>query len=90
MFDITARVLELLGLHPPQGTLEALDAAIADGLPRVAVMRVMARTGLTGLARAALRRRLVSDVHLMRRRYLNTEESARTAQVARVIALAEA
>lgn len=90
MIDTTARVIELLGLKPQHWTQHALDVAIEDGLPRVAVMRVIARTGLTGLTRAALRRRLVSDAHLLKRAYLNPQESARTAQLAQVIALAEA
>jgi uncharacterized protein (DUF2384 family) len=89
MIDTTARVIELLGLRPEHWTREVLEAAIADGLPRVAVMRVVARTGLTGLTRAALRRRLVSDAHLLKRTYLNPQESVRTAHLAQVIALAE-
>jgi putative toxin-antitoxin system antitoxin component (TIGR02293 family) len=77
-------------LKPQHLTPQALEAAIDEGLPRVAVLRVVARTGLTGLTRVALRRRLVSDAHLMRRAYLNPQESVRTAHVAQVIALAEA
>lgn len=90
MIDTTARVIELLGLPPQHWTPGALDAAIEDGLPKVAAMRVIARTGLTGLTRAALRRRLVSDAHLLKRLYLNPQESARTAHLAQVIALSEA
>jgi putative toxin-antitoxin system antitoxin component (TIGR02293 family) len=87
--DTTARVVEILGLQPFDLAAADLDRAIAQGLPCTALSRLVARLGLTGVARGALRRRIVRTTPLIGRLTLTRSESERTARVATVLALAE-
>lgn len=83
------RVQEILGLkHAGRGAPE-LAAAVEKGLPRSALVRVVARAGLTGKARDALMYRVVPLATFKRRKRLKQHESEKTERLARVIALAE-
>jgi len=83
------RVQEILGLKPTSRGVAGLAAAVEKGLPRSALMRVVARAGVTGKARLALLHRVVPSATLKRRTRLKLHESERTERLARVIALAE-
>ena len=83
------RVEEILGLKLRTRGVAGLAAAIEKGLPRSALMRVIARTGVTGKARVALMDRVVPSATLKRRTRLKLHESEKTERLARVIALAE-
>ncbi len=83
------RVQEILGLKPTSRGMAGLAAAVEKGLPRSALMRVVARAGVTGKARLALLHRVVPSATLKRRTRLKLHESERTERLARVIALAE-
>jgi putative toxin-antitoxin system antitoxin component (TIGR02293 family) len=86
----TRRVSEILGLKAEEGAdMRHLAAAVERGLPRSALMRTVARAGLTGKARDALMYRVVPLSTLKRRTRLKTHESEKTERLARVIALAE-
>src|SRR5580658_781785 len=83
------RVEEILGLKPTTRGAAGLAAAVEKGLPRSALMRVIARAGLTGKARLALLHRVVPSATFKRRTRLKLHESEKTERLARVIALAE-
>jgi putative toxin-antitoxin system antitoxin component (TIGR02293 family) len=83
------RVEEILGLKPTTRGMAGLAAAIEKGLPRSALMRVVARAGVTGKARLALLHRVVPSATFKRRTRLKLHESEKTERLARVIALSE-
>jgi len=85
----TRRIEEILGLKSADGGTRALAAAVERGLPRSALVRTVARAGLTGKARDALMYRVVPLATLKRRTRLKPHESEKTERLARVIALAE-
>ena len=85
----TRRVEEILGLKAADGSTRTLAAAVERGLPRSALVRTVARAGLTGKARDALMYRVVPLATLKRRTRLKLHESEKTERLARVIALAE-
>lgn len=83
------RVREILGLKGVLGGTPGLAAAVENGLPRSALVRVVARSGLNGKARDALMYRVVPLATFKRRKRLKLHESEKTERLARVIALAE-
>jgi len=83
------RVEEILGLKLTSRGAAGLAAAVEKGLPRSALMRVIARAGLTGKARLALLHRVVPSATFKRRTRLKLHESEKTERLARIIALAE-
>ncbi len=83
------RVREILGIKGAAGGTRGLVAAVEKGLPRSALLRVVARSGLTGKARDALMYRVVPLATFKRRSRLKPHESEKTERLARVIALAE-
>ena len=83
------RVEEILGLKSTRRGVAGLAAAVERGLPRSALMRVIARAGVTGKARLELLHRVVPSATLKRRTRLKLHESEKTERLARVIALAE-
>jgi putative toxin-antitoxin system antitoxin component (TIGR02293 family) len=83
------RVEEILGLKLTTRGTAGLAAAVEKGLPRSALMRVVARAGLTGKARLALLHRVVPSATFKRRTRLKLHESEKTERLARIIALAE-
>lgn len=83
------RVEEILGLKLRTRGTAGLAAAVEKGLPRSALMRAVARTGVTGKARLALLHRIVPAATFKRRTRLKLHESEKTERLARVIALAE-
>src|ERR1700687_5563088 len=83
------RVQEILGLKGAAPGTPGLAAAVEKGLPRSALVRVVARAGLTGKARDALMYRVVPLATFKRRKRLKLHESEKTERLARVIALAE-
>ena len=83
------RVQEILGLKRTARGMPGLAAAVEKGLPRSALVRVVARAGLTGKARDALMYRVVPLATFKRRKRLKLHESEKTERLARVIALAE-
>jgi len=83
------RVKEILGLKYAGGGAHGLALAVEKGLPRGALVRAVARTGLTGKAREALLCRVVPLATFKRRTRLKLHESEKTERLARVIALAE-
>lgn len=83
------RIQEVLGLKGGKRGLADLAAAVEKGLPRSALERVVARSGVTGKARLALLHRVVPSATLKRRTRLKLHESEKTERLARVIALAE-
>ena len=83
------RVEEILGLKPTSRGTAGLAAAVEKGLPRSALMRVIARAGVTGKARLALLHRVVPSATFKRRKRLKLHESEKTERLARVIALSE-
>jgi putative toxin-antitoxin system antitoxin component (TIGR02293 family) len=83
------RVEEILGLKPTARGMAGLAAAVERGLPRSALIRVIARTGVTGKARLALLHGIVPSATFKRRTRLKLHESEKTERLARVIALAE-
>ena len=83
------RVEEILGLKPTSRGAAGLAAAVEKGLPRSALMRVIARAGVTGKARLALLHRVVPSATFKRRKRLKLHESEKTERLARVIALSE-
>jgi putative toxin-antitoxin system antitoxin component (TIGR02293 family) len=85
----TRRVSEILGLKGEGADTRQLAAAVERGLPRSALVRTVARAGLTGKARDGLMYRVVPLATLKRRTRLKTHESEKTERLARVIALAE-
>ena len=85
----TGRVQEILGLKGVASDASGLAAAVEKGLPRSALVRTVARAGLTGKARDALLYRVVPLATFKRRTRLKTHESEKTERLARVIALAE-
>jgi putative toxin-antitoxin system antitoxin component (TIGR02293 family) len=84
-----ARIEEILGLKQLGRGTPGLAAAVEKGLPRSALLRVVARAGLSGKARDALLYRVVPLATLKRRTRLKLHESEKTERLARVIALAE-
>jgi putative toxin-antitoxin system antitoxin component (TIGR02293 family) len=84
-----ARVTEMMGLKNAPVGLAGLAAAIEKGLPRSALSRVVACTGLTGKARDELMHRVVPLATFKRRVRLKPHEGEKTERLARVIALAE-
>jgi putative toxin-antitoxin system antitoxin component (TIGR02293 family) len=82
-------VQEILGLKRAGRGTAALAAAVENGLPRSALLRVVARSGLSGKARDALLYRVVPLATFKRRTRLKQHESEKTERLARVIALAE-
>jgi len=85
----TGRVQEILGLKGVTRDASGLAAAVEKGLPRSALLRAVARAGLTGKARDALLYRVVPLATFKRRTRLKIHESEKTERLARVIALAE-
>jgi putative toxin-antitoxin system antitoxin component (TIGR02293 family) len=83
------RIEQILGLKPTTRGMAGLAAAVEKGLPRSALMRVVARAGVTGQARLALLHRVVPSATFKRRTRLKLHESEKTERLARVIALAE-
>jgi putative toxin-antitoxin system antitoxin component (TIGR02293 family) len=83
------RIEEILGLKLTTRGVAGLAAAVEKGLPRSALMRVVARSGVTGKARLALLHRVVPSATFKRRTRLKLHESEKTERLARVIALAE-
>jgi putative toxin-antitoxin system antitoxin component (TIGR02293 family) len=83
------RIEEILGLKLTTRGMAGLAAAVEKGLPRSALMRAVARTGVTGKARLALLHRMVPSATFKRRTRLKLHESEKTERLARVIALAE-
>ena len=83
------RVEEILGLKPTTRGMAGLAAAVEKGLPRSALIRVIARAGVTGKARLALLHGIVPSATFKRRTRLKLHESEKTERLARVIALAE-
>ena len=83
------RVTEILGLKLQGRGTPGLAAAVEKGLPRSALVRVVARAGLTGKERDALMYRVVPLATFKRRTRLKQHESEKTERLARVIALAE-
>ena len=83
------RVQEILGLKLASRGVAGLAAAVEKGLPRSALLRVVARSGVTGKARLALLHRVVPSATFKRRTRLKLHESEKTERLARVIALAE-
>lgn len=83
------RVEEILGLKPTTRGIAGLAAAVERGLPRSALIRVIARAGVTGKARLALLHGIVPSATFKRRTRLKLHESEKTERLARVIALAE-
>jgi putative toxin-antitoxin system antitoxin component (TIGR02293 family) len=83
------RVEEILGLKPNSRGLAGLAAAVQHGLPRAALVRVIARSGVTGKARLALLHGVIPSATFKRRTRLKLHESEKTERLARVIALAE-
>jgi putative toxin-antitoxin system antitoxin component (TIGR02293 family) len=83
------RIEQILGLKPTTRGMAGLAAAVEKGLPRSALMRVVARAGVTGKARLALLHRVVPSATFKRRTRLKLHESEKTERLARVIALAE-
>jgi putative toxin-antitoxin system antitoxin component (TIGR02293 family) len=83
------RVQEILGLKGASRDATGLAAAVEKGLPRSALLRAVARAGLTGKARDALLYRVVPLATFKRRTRLKLHESEKTERLARVIALAE-
>jgi putative toxin-antitoxin system antitoxin component (TIGR02293 family) len=83
------RIEEILGLKLTTRGMAGLAAAVERGLPRSALMRAVARTGVTGKARLALLHRVVPSATFKRRTRLKLHESEKTERLARVIALAE-
>src|SRR5271165_5914337 len=83
------RVEEILGLKSTSRGVAGLAAAVERGLPRSALMRVIARSGATGKARLELLHRVVPSATFKRRTRLKLHESEKTERLARVIALAE-
>lgn len=84
-----ARIQEILGLKGAGRGASGLAAAVEKGLLRSALVRVVARAGLTGKARDALLYRVVPLATFKRRTRLKLHESEKTERLARVIALAE-
>jgi putative toxin-antitoxin system antitoxin component (TIGR02293 family) len=82
------RIVEILGVKAPS-SMAGLAAAIEKGLPRSALSRVAARSGLTGKARDELLHRVVPLATFKRRVRLKQHEGERTERLARVIALTE-
>jgi len=83
------RVEEILGIKLKTHGVAGLAAAIEKGLPRSALLRVVARTGVTGKARLALLNRVVPSATFKRRTRLKLHESEKTERLARIVALAE-
>jgi putative toxin-antitoxin system antitoxin component (TIGR02293 family) len=83
------RVEEILGLKPTKRGMAGLAAQVQKGLPRNALVRAIARTGVTGKARLALLHGVVPSATFKRRIRLKLHESEKTERLARVIALAE-
>lgn len=83
------RVEEILGLKPTKRGIAGLAAEVQKGLPRNALIRVIARSGVTGKARLALMHGVVPSATFKRRTRLKLPESEKTERLARVIALAE-
>jgi len=83
------RIEEILGIKPSTRGVAGLAAAVEKGLPRSALMRAVARTGVTGKARLDLLHRVVPSATFKRRSRLKLHESEKTERLARVIALAE-
>jgi uncharacterized protein (DUF2384 family) len=71
------RVQEILGLKRTARGMPGLAAAVEKGLPRSALVRVVARAGLTGKARDALMYRVVPLATFKRRKRLKLHESER-------------
>jgi putative toxin-antitoxin system antitoxin component (TIGR02293 family) len=85
----TERVEEILGLKSTTRGMAGLAAAVERGLPRSALIRAIARAGVTGKARLALLHGIVPSATFKRRTRLKLHESEKTERLARVIALAE-
>jgi putative toxin-antitoxin system antitoxin component (TIGR02293 family) len=83
------RVEEILGIKPTKRGIAGLAAAVQRGLPRNALVRVIARTGVTGKARLTLLHGVVPSATFKRRTRLKLHESEKTERLARVIALSE-
>jgi putative toxin-antitoxin system antitoxin component (TIGR02293 family) len=83
------RIGEILGLKLRNRGMAGLAAAVERGLPRSALMRVVARAGVTGKARLAFLHRVVPSATFKRRTRLKLHESEKTERLARVIALGE-
>jgi putative toxin-antitoxin system antitoxin component (TIGR02293 family) len=83
------RIEEILGLKPTARGMAGLAAAVERGLPRSALMRVVARAGVTGKARLELLHGVVPSATFKRRTRLKLHESEKTERLARVIALSE-
>lgn len=78
----------VMALDPPPRTLAELERMVCDGLPRMALTACMARLGVQESERRRMRRRIVPDSTLSRRRErLNARESARLERLARVYAV---
>lgn len=88
--DLAAqRTGEILGLKGQGIDTRRLAAAVERGLPPGALVRTVARAGVTGKARDNLMYRVVPLATLKRRTRLKVHESEKTERLARVIALAE-
>ncbi len=83
------RIEEILGLKPTARGMAGLAAAVERGLPRSALMRVVARAGVSGKARLELLHGVVPPATFKRRTRLKLHESEKTERLARVIALSE-
>ena len=75
------RVEEILGLKPTARGMAGLAAAVERGLPRSALIRVIARTGVTGKARLALLHGIVPSATFKRRTRLKLHEKIGRAHV---------
>lgn len=88
--DLAARrVCEILGLEGEGADARHLAAAVERGLPRSALVRTVARAGLTGKARDALLYNVVPPASWKQCTRLTSHESEKTERLARVIAQAE-